>query len=285
MNVVNGKALAQKLQQKVKLELESLKTRPKLVIVSVGSNPASQIYLQNKVKACSQVSIDSEIITLPKTINEADLIQKIDRFNKDKTVHAILVQMLLPKEINSQNVVMAIDPAKDVDCLHPANQGKLLSLSKNGFKINSILMPCTPKGILYLLESENVDLVGKKIVIINRSNLVGKPLAALLIACGATVCVCHSQTNNLANETRQADILVSAIGKPSFVKAEMVKKGAIVVDVGISRIDGKIIGDVDFGAVSKKAMSVTPVPGGVGPMTVACLLDNVLFLIKNKFIS
>jgi len=285
MSVIDGKTLAQKIEQEVKSEITSLKIKPKLVMIAVEENLASQIYLKNKVRVCEYVGISSEVVSLAKDTSEIDLIEKIGQLNKDKAVDAILVQMPLPEQIDAEKIIQSIDPDKDVDCLHPVNQGKLLLLPKTGFAMDTILMPCTPRGILYLLESENVDLVGKKIVIINRSNLVGKPLAALLISCGATVCVCHSQTNNLANETRQADILVSAVGKPSFVKAEMVKKGAIVVDVGISRIDGKIVGDVDFGAVSKKAMSITPVPGGVGPMTVACLLDNVLFLIKNKFIS
>jgi len=282
MTVIDGRVLAQKIEQEVKSEINTLQIKPKLAMVAVGKDLGSQIYLQNKLRACERTGIDSKLISLPADITETDLIEKISQLNKDKAVDAILVQMPLPEQIDNRKIIQNIDPNKDVDCLHPINQGKLMLLPKAGFNPDAILTPCTPQAILYLLQSTGIKLVGKRIVIINRSNLVGKPLALLLISCGATVCVCHSQTKNLAAETKQADVLISAVGKAEFIGADMIKENSVVIDVGISRRGGKVVGDVDFDAVLTKASAVTPVPGGVGPMTVACLMKNTLYLAKTR---
>lgn len=244
---------------------------PKLCVVIVGNNPASEIYVAGKVKACSKVGIQSEVYRLPETVKESELINTIEKLNKDKTINGILLQMPLPNHINEQKVLNLISAEKDVDGLTQANLGKLLQQDSTG------LLSCTPFGIIKLLQAYNIDLKGKDVVIVNRSILVGKPLALMFLNENATVTICHSKTKNLAEKTKNADIVVVAVGKKKFLTKEMVKEGAIVIDVGINRDDTNpkiICGDCDFAEVSKKCSYITPVPGGVGPMTIAMLLRN-----------
>lgn len=276
--IIDGKHVSSVIRSKIAEEIVKFKSEsgvvPGLAVVIVGENPASLVYVRNKKKACEQVGINSYEIALPADVSETDLIAEVNRLNSDSTVHGILVQLPLPAHINEEAVINAIDPKKDVDAFHPSNVGKIMIG-------NYTFLPCTPAGIMDLLEYYNVNVSGKKCVVLGRSNIVGKPMAHLLLEKNGTVTVCHSRTANLAEETRAADILVVAIGKPEFVKAEMVKPGAVVIDVGINRTaEGKLVGDVDFAAVSEVASYITPVPGGVGPMTITTLLKNTLTAAK-----
>jgi len=269
---IDGKTIAQQVRGRIKTEVEKLpaSSRPGLAAVLVGENPASRIYVRNKRKACEEVGIYSEEHALPETTSEADLLSLIVRLNQDPKIHGILVQLPLPKQINERRVLDAVIPEKDVDGFHYINVGKLVA-NEPGF------VPCTPLGIIELLQASNVEIAGANAVVLGRSNIVGKPAALLLLHRHATVTICHSKTKNLPEVCRQADILVAAIGRAEFVKKEMVKEGAVVIDVGINRLsDGRIVGDVDFEAVQEKAGAITPVPGGVGPMTIAMLLSNTL---------
>lgn len=269
---IDGKAIAQQVRARVKEEVEKLgpSNRPGLAAVLVGENPASKIYVRNKRKACEEVGIYSEEHTLPESATEKELLSLIERLNRDPKIHGILVQLPLPKQINERKILDAVVPEKDVDGFHYINVGKLVANEK-GF------VPCTPLGIVELLLATGVEIAGAHAVVVGRSNIVGKPAALLLLHRHATVTICHSKTKNLEEVCRQADILVAAIGKPQFVKKEMVKEGAIVIDVGINRLpDGRIVGDVDFDPVQERAGAITPVPGGVGPMTIAMLLSNTL---------
>ena len=277
--IIDGKALAK--QKRVEMtqivqELKAMGVTPGLAVVLVGEDPASEIYVRNKHKACEEVGIYSRVIKLPEDTKEEDLLKLIDELNQDSALDGILVQLPLPKQIDSDKVIERILPNKDVDGFHPVNAGKLLT-GQAGF------VSCTPLGILELIKSTGIDISGKEAVVIGRSNIVGKPVAHLLLQENATVTICHSKTKNLKEVCQRADILVAAIGKPQLITADYVKEGAVVIDVGINRLpDGKLVGDVAFETVKEKASYITPVPGGVGPMTITMLLSNTLLSAKNR---
>ncbi|MFN7186171.1 MAG: bifunctional methylenetetrahydrofolate dehydrogenase/methenyltetrahydrofolate cyclohydrolase FolD [Alphaproteobacteria bacterium] len=271
--IIDGKARAAKLRQEVAAGVAVLRTArgitPGIAVILVGDDPASQVYVRNKNNACKEAGINSFEIVKPATITQAELLSEIKRLNVDARVHGILVQLPLPAQIDPEAVINAIDPAKDVDGFHVVNAGKL-AIGKPGF------VPCTPAGCLLLLKEQLGNLSGKHAVIVGRSNIVGKPMAQLLLMESCTVTICHSKTEFLVQETRRGDILVAAIGKPKFIKGHMIKPGATVIDGGINRVDGKLVGDVEFESAKEIAAAITPVPGGVGPMTIACLLQNTL---------
>lgn len=274
--ILSGKYIADILQKELKEKISLNAKKPCLAVILVGSHPASQAYVERKKKACSEVGISSPLYSFPESISEKELLEKINELNCREDVHGILVQLPLPSHIDQNKIMENIHPKKDVDGFHPINMGKLMLGLKGGF------IPCTPLGIKTLLERYKIPVSGKHVVIVGRSNIVGKPLAALLMqkepSCNATVTVVHSQSTNLASITKTADILVAAIGSPRFVKANMIKEGACVIDVGINREENakgmRLVGDVDFESVEKKCSAITPVPKGVGPMTVAMLLNN-----------
>ena len=270
--IIDGKALAAKKQAALQEKVERLKAEsglvPGLVVILVGDDPASQVYVQNKERFAKKVGFLSETVRLSESISEEELIQVIEKYNKDERFHGILVQLPLPKHINDKRVILAIDPKKDVDGFHPMNTGHLWSG-------RPVMVPCTPAGIMELLREYEVALEGKTAVIIGRSNIVGKPMAQLLLEKNATVTLAHSRTRDLAKVTKQADILIVAIGQGHFVTADFVKEGAVVIDVGMNRdVDGRLIGDVDFEEVEPIASLITPVPGGVGPMTITMLMEQ-----------
>ena len=276
--LIDGKLVTSEVRKRISDEISKFKEEsgvtPGLAVILVGNDPASAVYVRNKHKGCLEVGINSFEITMPEQTTEEELLEKIEMLNKDERVHGILVQLPLPKHISEDRVLNAISPKKDVDAFHPENVGKIM-LGKYAF------LPCTPAGIMELLAFYNVEIEGKECVVLGRSNIVGKPMSQLLLAKNGTVTVCHSRTKNLADVTRRADILVVAIGKAKFVGRDMVKDGAIVIDVGINRLpDGKLCGDVDFDAVADVASMITPVPGGVGPMTITMLLKNTLTAAK-----
>lgn len=278
--IIDGKFVSSEVRKNISSEvkefLNATNVTPGLAVILVGNNPASAVYVRNKHKACLDVGMNSYEITMDENTTEDELLEKIDELNSDPKVHGILVQLPLPKHISEEKVINRISPEKDVDAFHPTNVGKIVS-GKYEF------IPCTPAGIMELLHFYNVEISGKECVVIGRSNIVGKPMALLLLAENGTVTVCHSRTKNLSDVTKRADILVVAIGKPNFVSADMVKPGAVVIDVGINRKeDGKLCGDVDFTAVEPIASMITPVPGGVGPMTITMLLKNTLTAAKNQ---
>lgn len=279
MNIIDGKAVSAAVKDEVKEQVAALKKDggvPCLAVVLVGDDPASKVYVRNKKRACEYCGIKSLEYILDKTASEQQLLDLIDVLNKEPTVHGILVQLPLPPHINEQNIINAISEQKDVDAFHPANVGRLMTG-------NPDFLPCTPAGVMEMLKKYNIETAGKDCVIIGRSNIVGKPMAMLMLMANSTVTVCHSKTKNLKEKCLSADILIAAIGKPKFVTADMVKDGAAVIDVGINRTeDGKLCGDVDFDEVSKKASYITPVPGGVGPMTIATLMKNTLTAYKLK---
>ncbi|WP_447977816.1 bifunctional methylenetetrahydrofolate dehydrogenase/methenyltetrahydrofolate cyclohydrolase FolD [Candidatus Nitrospira bockiana] len=272
--LIDGKALAQTIRERIGKEVAELvaKTgvRPGLAAILVGDDPASKLYVKNKQKACDAAGIYVDEHKLPATTTQAELLALIDKVNRDPKVHGILVQLPLPKQIDSKVILDAVTPAKDADGFHPCNIGRLV-------EGNPTFVPCTPKGVIKMIESTGVSIEGKRAVVVGRSNIVGKPAALLLLHRHATVTVCHSKTKDLPAVCREADLLVVAIGKARFVTADMVKPGAVVIDVGVNRLDdGTFVGDVDFGPVSERAGWISPVPGGVGPMTIAMLLDNTL---------
>jgi methylenetetrahydrofolate dehydrogenase (NADP+)/methenyltetrahydrofolate cyclohydrolase len=270
--ILDGRKLSAEIRASVKEETAFLREKgivPGLAVVLVGDDPASKVYVGQKEKGCLEAGFASFLHRLPDSTTQEELLDLIGRLNGDASVHGILVQLPLPRQIDPDTVLAAIRPEKDVDGFHPVNVGRLVA----GLPACE---PCTPKGILRLLKSTGIPLAGKEAVVIGRSNIVGKPVALMLLAESATVTVCHSRTQDLAEHVRRADILVAAIGKPRFVTADMVKEGAVVVDVGINRLEEGLVGDVDFGPVSEKAAWITPVPGGVGPMTIAMLLENTL---------
>jgi len=283
-NIIDGKAIAEEMRADLMREIEDLKAKgvtPGLTVVLVGEDPASQVYVRMKGKACEEAGIKSETITLPAETSEAELLSIVERLNNDETVHGILVQLPLPKQINEQHVLRAIRVEKDVDGFHPENVGKVTLGDPAGFR------PCTPYGVQQMLLRTGVTVQGAHVVIVGRSNLVGRPMASLLLHKGeggnATVTVCHSRTKNLPDVARQADILIAAIGVPQFVKGDWIKPGAVVIDVGTSRVDDasakkgyRLVGDVDFEAAKEVASAITPVPGGVGPMTITMLLYNTV---------
>jgi len=267
--LIDGKAVAKVLESEVAAEIAGLGYRPGLVAVRVGSDPASEIYVRNKARKARELGLEGTELVFPETMSEAELLAEVARLNADDAVDGILVQLPLPKQIDAQKVIDAIDPAKDVDGFHPINVG-LLHLGRPA------LVPCTPSGVMRLIDATGAAVEGKRAVVIGRSDIVGKPVAALLLSRNATVTICHSRTRDLAAMAREADIVVAAIGKARFVTAEMIKPGAIVIDVGINRVDGKLAGDVDFEAAREIAGFITPVPGGVGPMTIAVLMSNTV---------
>ncbi len=276
--IIDGKAVAKKIRKELKKEVEELKTNeitPKLAVIMVGDNSASQVYVRNKSKACEKAGIEFEEFLFDKDTTEEKLLDTIDMLNKDESVHGILLQSPVPKHINIQKAFEKISPKKDVDGFNAVNVGKL-SIGQDAF------ISCTPYGIIKMLEEYNIETEGKHAVILGRSNIVGKPMIQCMLNKNATVTVCHSRTKNIAEITRNADILIAAIGKPKFVTEDMVKNDVVVIDVGINRMeDGTLCGDVDFENVSKKASYITPVPGGVGPMTIAMLIYNVVKAAKN----
>ncbi len=276
--LIDGKLISAQIRAELKEEtktfIEKTGVTPKLTVILVGEDPASQVYVRNKGRACEEVGFAAEQITLPATTSQEELDALIDRLNADKTVHGILVQLPLPKGLSEEKVLLHISPEKDVDAFHPYNVGRMVAGQIT-------YLPCTPAGVMELIERSGISVAGKDCVVIGRSNIVGKPMAHLLMQANGTVTVCHSRTKDLAEHTRCADILVAAIGKADFVTADMVKPGAVVIDVGINRnAEGKLTGDVDFASVEPIASYITPVPGGVGPMTIAMLMKNTLTAAK-----
>ena len=280
MTIIDGKKVSAEVKQEIKLQVEEFTSStgktPGLAVILVGNNPASAVYVRNKHRACLETGINSYQIELPESITENELLLKIDELNADNNVNGILVQLPLPKHISEEKVINRISPEKDVDAFHPQNVGKIMIGSYS-------FLPCTPAGIMELLNYYNVEVESKSCVVIGRSNIVGKPMAHLLLEKNGTVTVCHSRTKGLKEICLGADIIVVAIGKPEFLTADMVKPGAVVIDVGINRLeDGRLVGDVAFEDVSKVASMITPVPGGVGPMTITMLLKNTLTAAKNQ---
>jgi methylenetetrahydrofolate dehydrogenase (NADP+)/methenyltetrahydrofolate cyclohydrolase len=276
--LLNGKELAAKKREQLKKDVDQLTTQnvvPGLAVILVGEDPASQTYVKAKQKACEQAGIYSVLIEKSDTISEEELLAEIDRLNEDASIDGILVQLPIPNHISEQAVIERISPNKDVDGFHPINIGKMMT-GEDTF------LPCTPYGVVEMLKEAKIDLVGKHVVVVGRSNIVGKPVGQLLLNEHATVTYCHSRTKNLREMTNLADILIVAIGRPNFIGAEDVRSGAVVVDVGINRVDGKLCGDVDFDSVKEKASYITPVPGGVGPMTIAMLLENTVQSARNR---
>ncbi len=270
--ILNGKEVSARIKDELKDKVTELKKDgifPGLAVVLVGNDPASRVYVNSKKKACEFIGIESFEFTLPEDSTEQQLLELVYKLNSDKQVNGILVQLPLPKHINEENIINAINPSKDVDAFHPANVGRIMTG-------NPIFLPCTPAGVMELIHESGIDVKGKECVVVGRSNIVGKPQAMLLLAEHGTVTICHSRTVNLEEVCKRADILVAAVGKPEFVKGNMIKPGAVVIDVGINRIDGKIVGDVEFSSASEVASAITPVPGGVGPMTIAMLMKNTV---------
>ena len=277
---IDGKAFSQTVLEKIREEHSQLKEKygkpAGLAVVIVGNNPASQVYVKNKIRACENVGFYSENIELDENISEKELLQEIDKLNKNDRIDGILVQLPLPAHINELKIIDSISPEKDVDGFHVSNIGKMVIGDETGF------LSCTPYGIMQLLEEYKIEIAGKDAVIIGRSNIVGKPMAFMLIQKGATVQVCNSNTKDLRKKLNKADIIIVAAGVPKLLKKEDVKEGAVVIDVGINRVDGKICGDVDYEEVAEKTSYITPVPGGVGPMTIASLIKNTFKSYKNS---
>ena len=276
--IIDGKAMSAQIRAELKEECRAFVAErgfaPALSVVIVGDDPASQVYVRNKARACEEVGFGSRVYALPAETTQAELLGLIGKLNADPTVHGILVQLPLPKHLDETALLLAIDPRKDVDAFHPYNVGKLTVG-------NPTFLPCTPAGVMELIRRTGVDPAGRHCVVVGRSNIVGKPMALLLLAANGTVTICHSRTRDLAAVTRTADILVVAVGRAKFIKADMVKRGAVVIDVGMNRDEnGKLCGDVDFAAVEPVAAAITPVPGGVGPMTITMLLRNTLTAAK-----
>jgi len=271
--ILDGKAVSQRIKDELKIEVENLKKEGKsvgLAVIIVGDNPASRIYVNNKKKACEQLGIHSEEFALPAETTEEELKALVEKLNADDNIDGILVQLPLPKHINEEAVINTISAKKDVDAFHPSNVGKIMIG-------NYDFLPCTPAGVMELIAESGISVEGKNCVVVGRSNIVGKPQAMLLLQKNGTVTICHSRTKDLAAVTREADILVAAVGVPELIKGDMIKEGAVVIDVGMNRLpDKKLVGDVDFAECEKKAAAITPVPGGVGPMTIAMLMKNTV---------
>ena len=268
--LIDGKAVAAGLRRDIAARAATLPFRPGLRVVRVGEDPASGVYVRNKDKAAREAGFDSATIQLPETVTEAALLAEVARLNEDPAVDGILVQLPLPRHIDTGRVIAAVSPAKDVDGFHPLNAGRLASGQPG-------LVPCTPKGVMHLLRAAGCSLPGARALVVGRSGIVGRPMAQLLLSADCTVTIAHSRTRDLAVECRRAEILVAAVGRPQMVRGDWVAEGATVIDVGINRLpDGKLVGDVDFAGAALRAEAITPVPGGVGPMTIACLLENTL---------
>ena len=271
--ILDGKAVSARIKEELRQKVQKIKEEGvtlKLAVVIVGEDPASQVYVRNKEKACAEIGVESEKYALPAETTQDELLELVAKLNADEDTNGILVQLPLPKHIDEKTVLYAIDPKKDVDAFHPVNVGKIM-IGDFDF------VPCTPAGVMELIKESGIEICGKECVVIGRSNIVGKPQAMLLLHQNGTVTICHSRTKNLAEVTKKADILVAAVGIPKFVKADMVKPGAVVIDVGMDRDEnGKLCGDVDFEEVKEVAGAITPVPGGVGPMTIAMLMQNTV---------
>lgn len=276
--IIDGKVISASVKERVKAEVSALKEKGitvGLAVIIVGEDPASKVYVSNKKKACENLGINSEEYALPESTTNEELLALIEELNSKPSINGILCQLPLPSHLDEKLIINSIDPEKDVDAFHPFNVGKIM-IGDFDF------LPCTPAGVMEMLKYENIDVEGKNCVVIGRSNIVGKPMNMLLLHQNGTVTVCHSKTKNLKEVCRNADILVAAVGRPKFVTEDMVKKGAVVIDVGINRVDGKLCGDVDFDNVKNKASAITPVPGGVGPMTIAMLMQNTLTAAKKQ---
>ncbi|NLV23284.1 MAG: bifunctional methylenetetrahydrofolate dehydrogenase/methenyltetrahydrofolate cyclohydrolase FolD [Deltaproteobacteria bacterium] len=277
--IIDGKAISEKLRKTIAADAAALAQRdavPGLAVVLVGDDPASRTYVSMKEKACQKAGIYSQERQLPEDTSEAELLALIDRLNRDERIDGILVQLPLPKQIDTARVIESIDPRKDVDGFHPYNFGRLAAG-------NPLFQPCTPYGIMKLLDETGVDLTGKEVVVVGRSNIVGKPVALMCLARHATVTICHSRTRDLPRRVVQGDVVIAAVGKAQMIKGEWIKEGAVVIDVGINRIEGnKLVGDVDFAAACRRASAITPVPGGVGPMTITMLLANTVESSKRR---
>ena len=271
--ILDGKAVSQRIKDELRAEVDELRKNGKeigLAVIIVGDNPASRIYVNNKKKACEQLGIHSEEFALPAETTEEELKALVEKLNNDSSIDGILVQLPLPKHINEEAVINTISAKKDVDAFHPSNVGKIMIG-------NYDFLPCTPAGVMELIAESGISVEGKNCVVVGRSNIVGKPQAMLLLQKNGTVTICHSRTKDLAAVTREADILVAAVGVPELIKGDMIKEGAVVIDVGMNRLpDKKLVGDVDFAECEKKAAAITPVPGGVGPMTIAMLMKNTV---------
>ena len=279
MEILDGKALSRQVEAELKLRVDAMREKgniPGLEVILVGEDPASQLYVGNKEKACARLGVYSKTVRLPENTTQEELEKEIAGANADPAIHGILVQMPLPKHLDSAKALELILPEKDADGFHNVSVGKLL-------RGESGPVACTPRGVMYMLQSAGIEISGKDAVVVGRSNIVGKPMAVLLMHANATVTICHSRTRDLAAHTRRADILVAAIGKPKFITADMVKDGAVVIDVGMNRVDGKFCGDVDFEHVKDKASFISPVPGGVGRMTIAMLMTNTVDAAEKAF--
>jgi methylenetetrahydrofolate dehydrogenase (NADP+)/methenyltetrahydrofolate cyclohydrolase len=277
INIIDGKWVASQIKNNAALEVEKLKKKgihPCLAVIMIGDNAASQVYVNNKRKACKELGISSKVFSFTEDFGQEKLLELIDNLNNDQAVHGILCQLPLPFGYNEKEVIEAISPDKDVDCFHPVNVGRVLTGDYS-------FLPCTPAGVIEMLKCYNIDITGKECVVVGRSNIVGKPLSMMLLNENGTVTTAHSKTKNLKEVCQRADILVSAVGKPNFITEDMVKEGAVVIDIGINRVDGKLCGDVDFEKVASKASWITPVPGGAGPMTIAMLMKNTIKAAKN----
>ncbi len=271
--ILSGKVVSQRIKDELKDEVKALNDKgifPGLAVIIVGDDPASRVYVNSKKKACEEIGVYSREYALPQETTEAELLSLIDELNVDKKINGILVQLPLPKHINEETIINAISPKKDVDAFHPVNVGKIMIG-------NYDFLPCTPAGVMELIAESGIDVSGKECVVVGRSNIVGKPQAMLLLHKNGTVTICHSRTKDLKAKTKEADILVAAVGIPNFITGDMIKEGAVVIDVGINRIaEKKLVGDVEFESAEKVASAITPVPGGVGPMTIAMLMKNTV---------
>lgn len=278
-NIIDGKAIAEQIRQTIAADVSALKvqgTTPGLAVVLVGEDPASRVYVSMKEKACAQAGIFSDEHKLLDSTSEAELLQLIDQLNRDSRIDGILVQLPLPKQIDESKVLEAISPKKDVDGFHPYNVGRLATG-------NPLFRPCTPYGVMKMLEHTGVDLKGKEVVVVGRSNIVGKPVALMCLAEHATVTICHSRTRDLAEQVARADVVIAAVGQPEMIKGDWIKPGAVVIDVGVNRVgEKKLVGDVEFAAAKERAGAITPVPGGVGPMTITMLLYNTVESAKRR---
>jgi len=274
--IIDGKQIAKELRVKITDKVSTLDRKPGLAVILVGDDPASAVYVRNKDNACKEVGFYSEKINKPANITQAELLSEVDRLNHDDKIDGILVQLPLPSHLDTNQVVEAINPSKDVDGFHSENIGKLM-------QNRAFLRPCTPKGVMTLLQITGIDLAGKNCVVVGASNIVGRPMAIELLNASATVTICNSKTQDLSTKLKQADVVVVAVGIPQMIKGDWIKEGATVIDVGMNRLDdGKLVGDVDFDAAKDKVAWITPVPGGVGPMTIATLLENTLMAYENK---
>jgi len=277
--ILDGKRIASEIKEELKIEMSELAQKgiaPGLAVILVGNDPASKVYVASKKRACEEIGINSKVLEMPENTTQQELEDTIEKLNQDKKIHGILVQLSLPGHIDEEKIIESIDPKKDVDCFHPENVGRL-SMGMGE------LMPCTPAGIIEILKRNNIEIAGKECVVVGRSNIVGKPMALMLLAENGTVTIAHSKTKNLEAVARRADILVAAVGKVGLITKNMVKKGAVIVDVGMNRLsNGKLVGDVGFDQVKEIASAITPVPGGVGPMTIAMLMKNTVEAAKNS---